>query len=141
MDEKEIIEETIATISQLMGELETQAFQQQGFSDLSMRQLLYLETIAQLEQPTFSDLADQLEVSRPSVSAVIRKLKQNGYVRKIQSPEDGRVYHILLTPKGQALSAMHDNIHRILAERLMSNLSKDETEQLAALLRKILPQS
>ncbi len=50
MKEQAIIEQAIELISQLMGQMESEAFARQGFSDLSMRQLLYLETIAQLDR-------------------------------------------------------------------------------------------
>ena len=46
MNDKEILKQAIALISRLMGEMEAEAFEQEGFSNLSMRQLLYLETVA-----------------------------------------------------------------------------------------------
>ena len=39
-----------------------------------MRQVLYLETIAQLEHPSFGELAEALEITRPSVTALVAKL-------------------------------------------------------------------
>jgi DNA-binding MarR family transcriptional regulator len=112
--------------------------EQGGFSDLSMRQLLYLEAIALMEHPTFSELAEQLAVTRPSVSAIVQKLIKLGYVTKVRSTEDGRVYHVDLTSKGEQLSELHDHTHRMLAQRLTQNLSQIEIQQMAALVQKVL---
>ena len=138
MDDKEILEQAIALISRLMGEMEAEAFEQEGFSNLSMRQLLYLETIAQLERPTFSELADQLDVTKPSVTALVKKLMKMGYVKKIQSQEDLRVYHIVLTAKGEQFTEMHNQTHRLLAERLTQNLNDQEIHQMAVMLKKVI---
>jgi DNA-binding MarR family transcriptional regulator len=138
MNDREILQQAIALISRLMGEMEAEAFEQEGFSNLSMRQLLYLETIAQLERPTFSELADQLDVTKPSVTALVKKLMKMGYVKKVQSQEDLRVYHIVLTAKGKQFTEMHDQTHRLLAERLTQNLNEQEIHQMAVMLKKVI---
>lgn len=137
MNDQQLLEHTIELISRLMGELETQAFEQEGFSDLTMRQLLYLETIAKMKQPTSSELARELAVSKPSVTAITQKLITAGYVKKIQSQDDRRVYHIVLTPKGERLNEMHDNVHKLLAKRLTQNLTAVEIRQMAIILEKV----
>jgi DNA-binding MarR family transcriptional regulator len=132
------MQDLIATISRLMAEMEHIAVQEAEFGDLSMRQVLYLQTILMLERPTFGDLAEKLGVSKPTVTSVIQKLIQKGYVRKAQSPDDGRVYHIVPTSKGQAFAALHEDIHRRLARFLTRNLDDGEEEMLAVLLNKAL---
>lgn len=124
-------------ISQLMGELESKAFEQEGFSEITMRQMLYLETIDRLEKPTFGDLADHLQVTPPSVSGIIKKLVRLGYVYKEKSPEDGRVYYLLLTEKGKRFNQLHGEVHQILAQRIIQNLTPQEIDELADLLAKI----
>ena len=49
-----------------------------------------------------------------------------GYVTKVQSAEDRRVYHIVLTPKGERINELHENVHKLLAARLTKNLSENE---------------
>ena len=138
MNDLHTLEQVIEMVTQLMGNLETKAFEQEGFSELSMRQLLYLETVARMEQPSSSELADQLQVTKPSVTNLVGKLMQMGYVKKVQSNEDRRVYHIVLTPKGERFTETHANMHRLIAQQLTENLSAAETEQLLALLKKVL---
>ncbi len=137
MDKKGIVLDTVEMISQLMGELESQAFESEGFSDVTMRQVFYLETIDFLGTPTFSELADHLRVTLPSVSGIIKRLIQLGYVQKQQSADDGRVYFLSLTEKGLRFNDLHEEVHKILAQRIIKNLSEEEIEELAELLGKI----
>lgn len=132
------LEEIVEMISSLMGNLETAAFEQEGFSELSMRQLLYMETIAQMNHPAFSELAERLNVTKPSVTALVQKLIRMGYVKKVQSEEDRRVYHIVLTSKGEKFTEMHAHMHRLIAQKLAENLDADEVQQLSTLLQKVL---
>jgi len=137
MDEKRIVLDTVEMISQLMGTLESQAFELEGFSEITMSQMHYLETIGLMVNPTFGELADQLNVTRPSVSAIVKKLIQTGYLEKIQSTQDGRVYTLHLTEKGMRFNELHGEVHQMLAKSITENLNQDEIKILAVLLGKI----
>lgn len=137
MSEQQIVLDTVAMISQLMGELESKAFEQEGFSDITMNQMHYLETIAALNEPSFGDLAERLGVTPPSVSAIVKKLIDHGYLTKSRSKEDGRVYYLHLTKKGIRFNQLHNEIHQILASRITGNLDQGEIKTLSGLLGKI----
>jgi DNA-binding MarR family transcriptional regulator len=132
------LEHTIAQISRRMADLEANAFRQDGFAELSMRQVLYLETIAQLERPSFGEVAEALHITRPSVTALVAKLIRDGYVQKVQDGDDRRSFHIILTPKGQQFTGMHQRIHRQLAQALVAHLDEAEVAQLTVLLNKAM---
>lgn len=132
------LEQIIAQISHRMAELEANAFRQDGFAELSMRQVLYLETIAQLGHPSFGELADALKITRPSVTALVARLIRAGYVQKVQDGADRRSFHVILTPKGQQFSGLHQKIHRQLVQTLVARLDKAEVEQLTLLLNKAI---
>jgi len=131
------LEQAVARVSGLMAELESQAFQENGFSELSMRQMLYLEMIVRLGNPSFGELAEALGITRPSVTAIVNRLAEKGFVRKVQDDEDRRSFHIHLTEKGQQFSQIHARVHQHIARALVARLDQTETEQLIALLRKI----
>jgi DNA-binding MarR family transcriptional regulator len=137
MTNKSAVLETVEMISQLMGELESKAFEQEGFSDITMNQMHYLETIPKLGNPTSGDLADSLGVTRPSVSTIVKKLVDTGYLTKTKSKIDGRVYYLHLTDKGLRFNELHSEVHQILARRITENLSNNEIEDLASLLEKL----
>jgi DNA-binding MarR family transcriptional regulator len=137
MNNKSAVLETVEMISQLMGELESKAFEQEGFSDITMNQMHYLEMVPKLGSPTSADLADILGVTRPSVSAIVKKLVDTGYLTKTKSKIDGRVYYLHLTDKGLRFNELHSEVHQILARRITENLKQDEIEALAVLLGKL----
>ncbi|TFG49992.1 MAG: MarR family transcriptional regulator [Anaerolineales bacterium] len=137
MNQKTVVLNTVEMISQLMGELESKAFEQEGFSEITMHQMLYLETIGRLGEPTFGELADHLGVTRPSVSGLIKKLIKLGYVEKNQSSEDGRVYYLKLSEIGLRFNVLHNEVHQLLAHRITKNLDQNEINALEGLLEKI----
>jgi DNA-binding MarR family transcriptional regulator len=131
-------DQVIDLLTRFFAQQEADALQSAEFSELSMKQIVYLETIAALERPTFSDLARRLEVSKPSVTAIVDKLVQKGYVERVQSAEDKRAYHILLTAKGASLSEIHHQIHQHIARHFSEALTAAELDQLAGLLHKVI---
>lgn len=130
------LEKTIEIITHLMAEMEAQMIDNERFSELSMRQVLYLHTILHMRHPTFSDLARQLNVTKPSVTAIVGKLIAMGYVQKVQDDEDRRSFHIVITPKGEQYGRLHEDMHRQVAHFLSAQLNPDEVEQLTVLLQK-----
>lgn len=132
------LEQIIARFSSLIAEMEALASQQDGFAELSMRQVSYLETIARLEHPSFGELAEALGITRPSVTALVAKLMRSGYVQKVQDGEDRRSFHIVLTQKGQQFALIHHKLHQHFAQILLTRLNESEVEQLATLLTKAI---
>jgi DNA-binding MarR family transcriptional regulator len=122
----------------MMAERETQSSQEERFAELSMRQVFYLNTILKLENPTFSDLARKLKVSKPSVTAIVGTLITKGYAQKVQDANDRRAYHIVVTPKAREFAQLHSAVHKRLADFLAAQLNDDEAEQLARLMAKAL---
>jgi DNA-binding MarR family transcriptional regulator len=131
-------EQTIEQVTHLIADLESKAFRQDDFSELSMRQVLYMETIARLGHPSFSELAEALGITRPSVTALVGRLIRNGYLQKEQDGEDRRSFHIVLTPKGQAFTQVHQKTHQQIVTALISKLEPAEIEQFTALLNKAM---
>jgi DNA-binding MarR family transcriptional regulator len=108
------------------------------FSDLTMKQVFYLETIGNMDKPTFTELAKKLGLSKPSISAIVDKLIQKNYLQKQLDPDDKRSYRICLTKQGIELNNKHQAMHDGLAEHLTNVLTEEEQEKLAMVLNKIV---
>ncbi|MFZ6027989.1 MAG: MarR family winged helix-turn-helix transcriptional regulator [Chloroflexota bacterium] len=132
------LEVLLELVSGLIATLEGQAVQDAGFADLSMRQVHALQTIADMERPTFGEVAERLKVTKPSVTALVSTLTRKGYVQKVQSAEDRRAYHIVLTRKGETFTDLHELTHRRMARFIAQNLDETEVAQLSVLLAKVL---
>lgn len=140
MTEPADLARAIGRASGLMAALEAQAFADERYAELSLRQMYYLGAIIRLERPTFSGLARELKVTKPSVTAIVGALIGKGYVRKVRDDVDQRIYHIVLTPKAVTFSRVHADIHKRMADVLSSQLEEREAAQLAKLLDKALPE-
>jgi DNA-binding MarR family transcriptional regulator len=132
------LEQSVELLTHLIADLESNAFQQGGFSELSLRQVLYMETIARLEHPSFSELADEMGITRPSVTTLVAKLIRNGFVQKVQDGEDRRSFHIVLTEKGRHFTEMHHKTHQQVVQSLIGRLDLGDIKTLAGLLNKIV---
>lgn len=96
--------------------------------DLSMAQyraMLYLLAGARRA----GELAAASEVTRPTVSAMIAGLRDQGWVAESVDPSDGRASHLVLTPAGRERLAAFE---RELADRLEELLPGLEREELRA---------
>lgn len=83
-------------------------------------QIRYLDVIQRLERSGMrakvSDLSSVLNLPRPGVTRAIKELEQKGYLRKENSPEDGRVTYLSLSESGKLLSQKynHDTFQALL---------------------------
>ena len=67
---------------------------------LTYNSILYLDIIsAKNGEYTASNIADLLQVSRPSVTQKINELESAGYITKSQSDKDKRVFYLSVTDK------------------------------------------
>lgn len=117
-------------------DIEDQAIKESEFSELSLSQIHHLEAINELENPTVSELAKKLELSKPTVTIMLDKLNDKGYIRKVRSDSDRRSAHVHLTKKGEKLEQLHIKIHEKLADTLTKDLNNREKEILRIILDK-----
>lgn len=82
-------------------------------------------------------LADQLLVSRPSVTGLLDTLQRRGLVERHPHSGDRRRLLVLLTEAGHQLLESHFPSLYQLQSDLVADLSADEQEQLVTLLRRI----
>lgn len=130
--------ETIDILTRTMGELEAHVLAESDFAELSMRQLHYLDLVHRLEHPTPSELALELGISRPSVTAAVAKLAAAGYLSKVTSDEDRRVAHLHLTAKGQRIVRLHEEVHQAVADLFSRALTRSELDALVRMLNKVI---
>ena len=137
MSEYSLIE-IVAKLTHSLTRHEEKLIEDKDFAHLTMRQIVYLDEIARLKAPTFSELALHLGISKPSITTQIEKLCSKGFLKKVQSEQDKRVFHIYLTEKGELITAKHHKVHEHLGEHFTKNLNEAEEKQLVALLSKVV---
>jgi DNA-binding MarR family transcriptional regulator len=51
-------------------------------------------------QSTVTELSERLQLAQSTVTELVRRAEETGLVEREQSPSDGRVAHLRLTPEG-----------------------------------------
>jgi DNA-binding MarR family transcriptional regulator len=138
LDRKKEIIELIEELTVLLGESHVPFMNVVQEKGLTARQLDYLSTIARLENPRLGDLTRELGLSGPSVTAIVKRFVELGYVEKTPSEDDGRSFNVQLTEKARELEEMHQKAHVDMARTLTRNLSEGEIDRLTALLKKVV---
>ena len=80
------------------------------------------------------DVVAEMGVKKASASAMVVKLEERGLVHRVPCQYDARAQHILLTPKGQDVLALGDQVYDAAAHALMSEWTDEQVEVLVAAL-------
>jgi MarR family transcriptional regulator, transcriptional regulator for hemolysin len=134
------LKETITYLSDLIEKILEETLDQYDFSDLTQQQLNYLKVMVKMKTPTLSELARELDLTRPTVTVLVDKLAEKGYIKRVKSDEDRRVMHLHIDKKGAKINAMREIAHEKMAEKIRLGLNVTETEILTELLKKIVNQ-
>ena len=104
--------------------------------ELTSRQIFCIEQIKSMQNPNLSELAEIMNIAKPSMTVMINRLEKNQLVNKVQSDSDRRTAHIHLTEKGEKAAGLHEQLHARISEILVSDLTESEQENLIVLLNK-----
>src|SRR2546428_11144809 len=76
------------------------------------------------------ELADQLDVAPPTVTAMIKRLLAQGFVERVRDEQDWRGVRVLPTERGQRAVSLYEEFCRANIQRLLVHLSREELTQL-----------
>lgn len=83
-----------------------------------------------------SDISDTLNIPRPGVTRTVKEMEKKGYLRKIASPDDGRVTYISITESGKELHQKYDEQYFNALAPYMSGISEEEAENMVQTIEK-----
>jgi DNA-binding MarR family transcriptional regulator len=84
------------------------------------------------------DLSPAVRLTQPSLSRMIARLEQHGWLARTDDPNDGRGVLVTLTPAGQELLHAAVPVHaQTIRETLLDRLTADEQDLLSAALSRI----
>jgi DNA-binding MarR family transcriptional regulator len=105
---------------------------------LTGAQLPVLHWICQSQEATAATLCRSIGSDTGSMTRMVDRLEEKGFVRRVRSQADRRVVHLELTAAGKALRPMiTPRVVKVL-NRHLSGFSREELEVLKNLLRRIL---
>ncbi|MEM6846568.1 MAG: MarR family transcriptional regulator [Pseudomonadota bacterium] len=100
-------------------------------------QELVLKALVTKGGRTMSDLAQDLGVEPPTVTAMVTRLATHGYVVRQTSPVDGRLSQVFLTNPGRAVIADIDRQRRRVEKAALAGFTDKDKRKLRKLLRKM----
>ncbi|MFA0012663.1 MarR family transcriptional regulator [Vibrio lentus] len=106
---------------------------------LSFNEYDYLKVIQASPEPIrLTDLAIEMQVTKPSATTMVQRLERKGLVERQASLEDARSKLLILTKKAEIGLEEESKIYQVMAQTLESRLSEQESQLLNQLLDKAL---
>jgi DNA-binding MarR family transcriptional regulator len=108
--------------------IEEESLKDSHFSDLTIKEMHTIDAIGEQNGSKASEIAQTLMVTISTVTTSLNHLEAKGYIRRVQSDEDRRVYHVVLTKKGNIIYRAHRHFHKKMVDRFVFNISQKDTE-------------
>jgi DNA-binding MarR family transcriptional regulator len=135
---EKVLIEFVNTLDSLLKKLQEEVGDRSGVSKLTINQFHYIDAIYEHGEPTITEIAARLNITKASVTTGINKLVNLGYVTKSQSGDDRRVFHVSLTPAGGQLIKAKYQALKEYGEFIRAALSEDEAKAFEETLAKLV---
>ncbi len=112
-------------------------YQEMDLPELTNKQFAYLKALDTHPPLTMSDLAEQFNLAKPTVSELIKKFLDAKLIDRKRSKEDQRVYYLYLTDLGQTMAKTNQLESARMSQILKNELNEEEQIILKSLFDKI----
>jgi DNA-binding MarR family transcriptional regulator len=106
--------------------------------NLTLKQYYYLDVINRMNNPTYSEIANNFKVTKPAITAIINRLIKLGYLERVQSANDRRVYYVLVSDKGKKLIGINNESASAYAKYVENCLTREELASYINILEKVI---
>ena len=98
---------------------------------------LVLMTLADLQPTAIQNLSDTMARDKAQMTRILRSLEGKGVVQRQDSPDDGRVTLISLTPKGmEFVHLVRSALSQVISD-LLEPLTPSERKSLGSMFQKL----
>ena len=108
-----------------------------NLQELTGKQFRYLRAIDQEKEVPMSFLAERFNLSKPTVTEIIKKFEDNQLIQRKRSDHDARVVLITLTEQGKLLANTNQLESAYMVDKLINILNESELYDLKRLFVKI----
>ncbi|MGQ9780209.1 MAG: MarR family winged helix-turn-helix transcriptional regulator [Bacillota bacterium] len=106
--------------------------------DLTMKEIFVLETLGRFGETTMSELAAALGVPLTTMTSIVGRLVENGYLERRRTEEDRRVVLVSLSPEGRNLFARQRQEYVRAVKEILAVLPEEEQAKVLALIGEVL---
>ncbi|KKG10676.1 MarR family winged helix-turn-helix transcriptional regulator [Methanosarcina sp. 2.H.A.1B.4] len=136
-EKKEHLFIVFENLVKIKSECSCEIFSECGLSDITVKQIGYLRVIDEHGEVTFSRLAKITRNSKPTITEMVNKFLKMECVYKEKSSDDGRIFYIRLTEKGQRIARAEENALLKVIEKMADSLDEKEIDTLINILEKV----
>lgn len=104
---------------------------------ITLPQCVILDVLNKNGELNMSDLAKNMKVTTAAMTGIVDRLVREGYVSRVDDPNDRRVIKIKLTAKGNKIAAAAHDHKRNMMIKLFGILSEGEREEYLKILTRI----
>lgn len=112
---KEIYANTMGIVSENLKE--------SGFTN---QQIMVIKLIAHNGQVTISQLCDEMFLAKGTVSGIVKRLEEAGYVKKIKNEDDKRNTYVTFSDKGMEFAKKFRNDINKSFDEIFRNFTEEE---------------
>lgn len=94
-----------------------------------------IEIIYALDRPTIGEFASYVKISSPNAAYKVNSLIKKGYLRKVQSENDKREYHLEVTDKYLKYYNISNSYIEKVIDRVKNRFSEEELKTIEKILR------
>lgn len=106
-------------------------------NELNITEFAVLEVLYLKGKQTIQQIGISILISSGSMTYVINQLEKKGLLNRNGCPNDGRVFHVILTERGSQLMENIMPNHRDLLHGIFGSLNGDEKKIMVKLLEKV----
>ena len=88
--------------------------------------------------PCARDIEEAFQLSHPTVSGLLSRLEQKGFIALRPDPTDRRCKRIYILPKGLEVDEMMHQTVRSIEEQIVQGFTEEEKAQFAGLLQRAI---
>ena len=112
----------------IAGKIEQIMLQDLSDGKLSLAEMRALECVgdSRREGITVTQISQELDITPPSVTAIVKRLERKGYVTKQRDSSDGRQVHVHVTDAGWHAYVGYRFVQRRMINAVRASLSVDE---------------
>lgn len=104
---------------------------------LTATETFCVEVIHALKRPTVNKLAEFLDISQPNAAYKVASLVKKGYIVKVQSQEDKRVFYLEVTKKFDKYYKIKNEYIYTVLDRAKETFTKEEIAQFEGFLKRV----
>lgn len=128
----------VAKIHQVSGRIFTKKLKEYHISEINPAQGRILFVLWENDGIPIRALAEKTMLEKSTLTSMLDRLEEQGYIKRVPSKEDRREILIRRTEKDKAFQKLYNEVSEDMTKLFYQGLSEQEIDQIELGLRKIL---